>query len=465
LTIAVSVRESLGSRRAIDPLLLLGSIIVIAVALTWVVPAGQYERSPDTQNGRILVVPGSYQRVPTHPVGLGGLLLAIPQGLIESAPIVFFVLLGGAALTVVEITGAIGAILDSLAKYFVQRPLLILPLVSLLFLFGGASYAMGEEIVAFIPLLCALMRRLKMPSTMAVAVSLGSASVASAFSPFNTYILGIAHPMVGLPLFSGFAFRCVVFAVAVPTWLGYLMWQAHRTRITQPVVGQNIAEIVTSGDSAKTSGRHYLVLAILNGGLGMMVVGAMIWSWDLTQFCAVLIAIAVLAGLAGGLKLRGTSEAFAEGLRQVALAAVLVGVARAISVILKQGMILDTITEMLFRPLHHMPRAAGGVMMLVSQSLLSFPIPSASGKAMLSLPILAPLADLLHISRQVAVLSYQYGILVGDLMTPTYGALLAMLTIAQVPFTKWLRFMLPIYLILLVISASAVVVAVRIGLN
>lgn len=448
-----------------DPLLLLGSIIIVAVALTWVIPAGQYERSPDPQGGKIQVVPGSYKRVPPRPVGLGGLLLSIPQGLVKAAPIVFFVLLSGAALTVVEITGAIGAILDSFARYFGGRPLLVLPLVSLLFLFGGASYAMSEEIIAFIPLLCTLMRRLQLPNTIAVAVSLGSASVASAYSPFNTYILGIAHPMTGLPLFSGFVFRSVVFALAIPTWLAYLMWQAHRMRTIHVAEGQGTLENATSGESLKTNGRHYVVLLILNIGLAMMVVGAIVWSWDLTHFCAVLIAIGVLAGLFGGLKLGGTSEAFAEGLRRVALAAVLVGVARAVSVILEQGMILDTITDLLFRPLRHMPRPATGVMMLASESLLSFPMPSASGAAMLALPILSPLADLLHISRQVVVLSYQYGTLTADFMTPTYGALLAMLTMAQVPFTKWLRFMFPIYLVLLAIAAIAIIAAVHIGLK
>jgi len=194
-----------------------------------------------------------------------------------------------------------------------------------------------------------------------------------------------------------------------------------------------------------------------------MIVGAMRWSWDLNEFCAVLIGIGLLAGLAGGLKARGTSEAFAEGFKRVALAAVLVGVARAVSVILEQGMILDTITEMLFRPLHYMPRAASGVMMLASQSALNFPMPSMSGQAMLALPILVPLADLLHISRQVVVLAYQNASLTSNVIAPTYGALLAMLTIARVPFTKWLRFMLPIYLILFVISAISIVVAIRIG--
>lgn len=270
--------------------------------------------------------------------------------------------------------------------------------------------------------------------------------------------------MAGLRLFSGFAYRSMVFAIAILTWLGYLMWQAYRISAVQQYEISE-AQAVKHSDHQRMNNRHYLVLLILNGGLAVMIVGAISWSWDLDQFCAVLIAIGVLAGLAGGLKLRGTSEAFAEGFRRVALAAVLVGVARAVSVVLEQGLILDTITEMLFRPLRHIPRAATGVMMLVSQSALNFPMPSQSGQAMLALPILLPLADLLHVSRQVVVLVYQYATLICTMITPTYGALLAMLAVAQVPFTKWLRFVLPIYLILFAISAIAIVVAIHVGLK
>jgi len=409
-------------------------------------------------------VPGSYMRVPRHPVGIGGVLVSIPQGLEKAAPVVFFVLLAGAALTVVESTGAVATTLDALAKYFVQRPIFILPIVSLLFLFGGASYGMSEEIIAFIPLLGALMRRIRLPNTMAVAVSLGSASVASAYSPFNTYLLGLSQPMAGLPLFSGFRYRSVVFAIAILIWFVYLMWQAYRISAAQQLEDSEAEAAKPSGHS-RMDNRHYLVLLILNGGLAVMILGAILWSWDLNQFCAVLIAIGVLAGPAGGLKIRDTSEAFAEGLRRVALAAALVGVARAVSVVLEQGLILDTITEMLFRPLHHMPRAATGVMMLASQSALNFPMPSWAGQAMLALPILIPLADLLHVSRQVVVLVFQYASLTSAVISPTYGGMLAILAVAQVSLTKWLRFMLPIYLILFAISAVAIMVAVHVGLN
>ena len=137
---------------------------------------------------------------------------------------------------------------------------------------------MSEEIVAFIPLLCALMRKLKLPNTMAVAVSLGSASVASAFSPFNTYLLGISQPMAGLRLFSGFLFRSIVFAIAITTWVGYLLWQAQRMRSGDTAAENDELAPAILGAAPQTNHRHYAVLVILNGGLALMVVGAIRWS-------------------------------------------------------------------------------------------------------------------------------------------------------------------------------------------
>ncbi len=446
-----------------DPLLLLCSVILIALVMTWIIPAGQYERVSNSQTGVATVVPGSYKSLPSRPVGLEGLLLSIPAGLIRAADVVFFVLLAGAALTVIDLTGAIGAILNTLTKYLARRQLLVVPIVSLLFLFGGASYSMNDEIIAFIPLMCALMRRLQLPNEMAVAASFGSAIVAGAFSPFNTFLLGISQPLLGLPLFSGFAFRGIVFIIAVFTWMAFLIVKAARMRTSEANTEQNV-ESQTQTPGSATGLRQYIVLLILNVGLAMLIVGAIRWSWELKQFSAVFVGTAILAGIAGGLKARGTSEAFAEGLRRVALAAVLVGVARAVSVILEEGRVLDTITELIFRPLQHAAGSATAALMLVAQSLLNLPIPSDSGKALLALPILGPLSDLLHISRQVVASSYEYCTL-GSMITPTYGAFLGMLNLAGVSYTKWVRFVAPAFLILLAIAGVALVVAVQIGLR
>jgi uncharacterized ion transporter superfamily protein YfcC len=207
------------------------------------------------------------------------------------------------------------------------------------------------------------------------------------------------------------------------------------------------------------------VLVILNGGLAGLVAGGIFLNWEVPQFAAVMTLVGIAAGLAGGLGWRGTAEQFAEGFRRLALACLLIGFARAISVVLSNGLILDTIANALFTPLQHLPLSASAAMMFVSESLLGFPMPSDSGRAMMSLPVMIPIADLLGLSRQMVVSAFQYSSLVSNLITPTAGALLAMLAMANVPFSKWLRFIALPCALLFVLCVAAMVVGVRLGIQ
>src|SRR5581483_4774063 len=214
--------------RPMDPILLVGAILLFAAALTWVVPAGRYQRRHDPNTRQNLVVPGSYRSAPRQPVGAWGMLLAVPEGLAQAAAVVFYCFLAGGALTVIEKTGAIGNTLDHLVSRFGHRRELILLLITTLFLVGGACYGMYEEIIAFLPLLCGLMARIGLDGETALALSVGSACVAGSFSPFNTFTLGISQPMAELPLFSGFAFRTAFFVAAVSIWIVYVLRHARR---------------------------------------------------------------------------------------------------------------------------------------------------------------------------------------------------------------------------------------------
>jgi len=447
-----------------DPILLIGSIILFASILTWLLPAGRFERVRDSQTGRTLVVPGSYKLVPRNPVGPWGVLMSIPRGLREAAEVVFFILLAGAALTVVEATGAIGNLISHLMSRFGGRPLLVLALVSTLFLIGGASDNMYEEILAFIPVLCLLMRRLCLDSVMAVGVSVGTATVAACFSPFNTFTLGISQPMAELPVFSGFAFRAVFFVLALAIWGAYLAWYATRFRLPVSASGDDVPDL-HSTRVGEWSRRDIGVLAVMNAGMASIVLGGIFLHWELVHFSAVFVLMGVLAGLAGGLGWRGTAEQFAEGFRRLVLAAALVGFARAISVVLADGLILDTIANALFSPLQHFSVSVSAIMTVISESALAFPMPSDSGRAVMSLPVIIPLADLLGLSRQMVVLAYQYSGLVSGLITPTAGALLAILAIARVPFGKWLRFMAVPFVLLFALSLVAMVIGVKLGIQ
>ena len=447
--------------RSLDPILLIGSLILIAAVMTWVVPAGRYLRAPDPRTGQTLVVPGSYQPVASNPVGPWGVLLSIPQGLAGAAAVVFYVFLAGGALTVVEATGAIGNTLDVVVDKFGDRPRLIVLLASSLFLVGGASYAMYEEILAFIPLLCVLMRRLRLDNTMALGVSLGTTSVAQSFSPFDTFHLGISQPMAELPLFSGFGFRLVTFTIAMAVWLGFLVWGVGRERatgVTEPVERHPPVPV------ARWEPRTIAVLTVMNAGMASLVLGAIYLAWGLVEFSAVFVAVGFAAGLVGGLGWRTTAQQFAEGFRRLAFAAMLVGFARAITVVLENGAVLDTISQALFGSLRHLPQGASAVMLFVSEALISFPMPSDSGKAMITLPVMIPLADLLGLSRQLVVNAYTYSGLVSGLVTPAAGSMLAMLALAEVPYGRWLRFIAIPVLILFALSAAAMAIGTRIGI-
>jgi uncharacterized ion transporter superfamily protein YfcC len=451
-------------QRTMDPILLIGSIILLAAMLTWILPAGRFERNRDPQTGRTVVVPGSYKSVPRNPIGPWGVLTSIPQGLSEAAAVVFYVFLAGGALTVVEATGAIGNTLDHLMWRFGSRPLLILTLASALFFLGGATYGMYEEILALIPILCALMRRLGLGHEMALGISLGTASIAAVFSPFNTFTLGISQPMAELPLFSGFGFRAVVFVLALVTWGVYLARYARRSRAATPSIADESSSVHPAHVS-KWRSQDIAVLTALNGGMICLVLGAVLWRWDLPQFSAVFVAVGVVAGLAGKLGWRGMAGQFAEGFRRLALAALLIGFARAISVVLANGIILDTLANALFSPLRHLSLGTSALMMFISESVLAFPMPSDSGRAMMSLPVMIPLADLLGLSRQMVVSAYMYSGLTSSLITPTAGAMLAMLALADVPYSRWLRFTAIPFAILFALAAAAMIIGVKLGVQ
>ena len=275
-------------------------------------------------------------------------------GAAGAAEIIFLVFLSGAAMAVVEATGAIGRVLDQLTERFGRRPWLVLPLASALFLIGGNTYWNVRRDSRVHP------HSLHPHATASARSGDGGGRIrrngngCGAFSPCNTFLLGVSQPLAQLGLFSGFAFRSVLFVAAMAIWAGYLAWFAARTQ------GRVSPEMSSSRSTGWRRG-DLAVLATLNGGMLVVVLGGIFLHWELRHVSAVFVAVGLFAGLAGGLGWRGTSEQFAEGCRRMALAAMLVGFSRAISVVLTQGGILDTIANALFSPLRHLSVSGAAV--------------------------------------------------------------------------------------------------------
>jgi len=438
-----------------------GCVLLAAVA-SHVLPPGEYDRRDDPVTARQVVVAGTYHTVAPRPVGAFQALVAIPRGMADAAAVIFFVFLIGGAFTVVDATGALRQGVDWLVRRFGHSEALIIPVASLTFALGGVLDNMKEEIIALVPVMLLLTRRLGYRPTVAVSMSLGAAAVGAAFSPINPFQVGIAQQLAQLPLLSGSSFRIVFLVGALAVWIWGTVRYAIRTR-------SDPAPPPATGDRSAGTGtldrRRWIVLALVLVTFGALVAGVLGAGWGFNEMAALFFAMGVVAGLAGGLGVGGTAEAFVTGFRAMAYAALLIGFARAIFVTLEQGRIVDTIVHGLFTPLANLPLALAALGMMVVHALVHVPVPSPSGHAVLTLPILVPLADLLGLSRQVTVLAYQYGGGLCELFTPTNGALMAILAAGQVRYEEWLRFALPLLLGLLALGAGAIGLGVAIGLQ
>ena len=330
--------------------------------------------------------------------------------------------------------------------------------MSLTFATGGAIENMSEEIIALVPVLLLVTRRLGFDAVTAVAMSIGAAGVGAAFSPINPFQVQIGQKLAGIPLLSAAGFRLCVMAVALAGWIWGTWRHAVRTRVLpEEPSGESVTGVALDA-------RRTIVLLLVAATFVVFVYGIMQLGWDFDQMSALFFAMGVLAGFVGGLGAAGTARAFVTGFTSMAYAAMLIGFARAIFVVLDEGRIIDTIVYVLVTPLQSLPVVISALGMLIVQVAVHGPVPSVSGQAVLTLPVLVPMSDLIGLSRQVVVLAYQYGAGLTELLTPTNGALMAVTAAAGVKYGDWLKFAVPLFAALLALSAIAIVFAIALGI-
>ena len=438
------------------PLVLLTGCVILAALASYVVPAGQFDRELDEATGRSVVVAGTYHSVERSPVNLFDAMVALPRGMAEAADVIFLVFLIGGAFTMVDETGALKRGVTSLVRSLKGRDLLVVPIVSLFFATGGVVENMQEEIIPLIPVLLILTRRIGFTPLVAVSMSAGAAFVGSAFSPINPFQVQIAQNLAELPLGSGGLFRTIFLVLALALWIGMTMRYAALQRTE--------SEHVEDSDDAGIDGKDWVIFGLVGATFVILVVGIGSWGWDFDHMSAAFFIMGLMIGLLAGMGLSGTAEAYVRGFRGMAYAALLIGFARAIFVVLDDGRIVDTMVHAMFTPLEGLPLIASSLGMVVAQTAIHVPVPSVSGQAVLTMPVLVPLSDLLGMSRQVVVLAYQYGAGLCDLITPTNGALLAILAAAGVRYEDWIKFTVPLYLALVALGAVSIAIAIAIGL-
>jgi uncharacterized ion transporter superfamily protein YfcC len=439
------------------PLSLLVGCVLLAAVLTWVLPAGQFQRREDRATGRSVVIAGTYGRVEQHPVGPFQAVVAIPRGIVDAASVIALVFLIGGAFTVVERTGTLGRVVGRLAQRVSRRGLLVIPIAGVAFSLGGIMMQMQEELIAFVPVLLLLVRQLGFSPVVAVAMSLGTAAVGAAFSPVNPFQVIIAQKVAELPPASGLGFRIAFLIPALAIWIAGTMWYARRTR--RP------PDLPAADRSVPLDWRDLVILVSILAAFAIYIYGAQRLGWEFDQLSALFFVVGVLAGVLGRLGLAGTAEAFVDGFRSMAFAGLLIGFARAIYVVLNEGQIVDTLVNGMFTPIAGLPATLSALAMMGLQAAIHLPVPSTSSQAVLTLPLLVPLSDLIGLSRQATVLAYQYGAGLCEIVTPTNGALMAMLAAAGVRYEDWLKLVLPLLGLLTVLAGVGVILAAAVRLS
>ncbi|MXX67571.1 MAG: YfcC family protein [Gemmatimonadales bacterium] len=453
------LRQRVRGLRFPHPLTLLTVAILAAAALSYVLPAGEYDRRDDPVTGRSVVVPGTFHEVEANRIGAFEAIVAIPRGMADRADVVFLIFLIGGAFAVFDATGALRRGVTWLVGGLEGREILAIPVVCLAFAAGGVTENMQEEIIPLVPALMLLTKRLGYSPMVGVAVSAGSAFVGSAFSPINPFQVQIAQKVSDVALLSGWAFRLAFLAIALGLWIWWTMRYAARTR-----AGPEAEETTDVSEPDGALGwRDVTIFAIVVSTFVVLVWGLLRWEWEFDHMSALFFIMGVAVGIIGRLGVTGTAHAYAEGFRSMGYAALLIGFANAIYVVMDDGRIIDTIVRGLFVPLADLPLALSAIGMSAAQGVLHFAVPSVSGQAVLTLPVLVPLSDLLGLSRQITILAYQYGAGLCELITPTNGALMAILAASGVRYESWLRFVIPRYLMLMALGAVALVIALAIG--
>lgn len=445
-------------------------IVILGAALSYIIPAGEFDRQE--VEDRVEVVSGSFHDVEQNPVSFMDLIMAIPTGLNEAADIIFYIFLIGGAFGVIRATGAIEAIIQKIMNNVKKNEMLLIPVIMTVFSILGFTTGMAEETIIFVPIGIMLAVALGYDAMVGTAmVTLGAAAgfIGGMFNPFT---VGIAHGIAELPIFSGWGFRTIVYLAVLITGILFVMNYAKKVKkdpkrslVYEEAQNGQLNFVEDDMEFKKLTKRHIVIVALFALTIAINVYGIFVYGWFLTELAANFFTVGIIIGFVGGLKLNNIFDAFIDGMKIVVYGAIIVGFARAILVVLESGLIIDTIIYSMSAALDYIPSVLTAIGMLAVQVVINFFIPSGSGQAMTTMPVMVPISDLQEIPRQVAVLAYQYGDAITNSIIPTSASLMGVLAVAGIPYIKWVKFVWKLVLIWLVIAAIALVAATLINLQ
>lgn len=421
----------------------------------------------ENSQGKQVVVPGTYAVIEEKTyLPIWSVFTVIPRALGEAQGIIFFLLLIGGSLAIIRSTGAIDALLGKVLMRFSHRPALLLFVSMLAFMLGSTSIGMAEEYIPLVLILISLCRALNMDVISAVGAMVIGYGIGYGTAVLNPFTVLVAQGVADVPPTSGWQYRMVLFIPFLLVGFHHLWRYAAQVRKDPKnslVYDIPEAQPPKASEHPTLTPRHVAILCVTLGALVLMVFGIAKYQWYFVELGAIFFVLAIITTLISGDGIDNAAKTFTQGAAELTGTALLIGFARAIELILTDGQILHTVVNSLASPLSEMGAEVSAVGMLVIQSVLNFFIPSGSGQAYVTMPIMVPIADIVGVSRQIAVLAFQLGDGLMNMIVPTNPVLMGIIGMCGIPYNRWLRFIGPLMLKLLALSAAALIVGVMIG--
>jgi uncharacterized ion transporter superfamily protein YfcC len=428
-------------------------MVLLTAAATWIVPGGKYERVE--KEGRLVPVAGTFSFTGRNPQGLAAIFVSPVKGFIDAAAIIAIVFVVGGAFAVIQKTGAVTAFIHNLAIRFGEsRALraLLIPVTMIIFSLGGAVFGMCEETMPFVLVFVPLALSLGYDTIVGVALPFVGAASGFAGAFFNPFTVGIAQGIAGLPIYSGIGYRLVVWAVGTAIAIAVVMRYASRV-VRNPRLSltyeadrerrQKLNLNLPASEIVRLTGTHKRVLVLFLGGMALLVFGILRYKWYIQEITGLFLALGIFSGFVGRLKTEEIARSFVDGARDMVNAALIIGCARAILVVATDGRILDTTLYYLSRAIAGFHPVLSAQMMFASQCVINFFVHSGTAQAALTMPIMAPLGELVGITRQTSVFAFQLAEYINPIL-PTSGVTMGVLGLAQLPWEKWAKWMIPL---------------------
>lgn len=445
------------------PIVLIYVLVIMMVILTWIIPSGEFQRVETKVGGssRLVTVPGTFHRVAQRPAGLEALLLSPIRGFQDGMLIIVFLFIIGGAFNVINESGAINLAIKRMAAAFSRRPHLqrfIIPALMLVFSLAGSVFGMCEETIPFILIFIPLAISLGYDSIVGVAIPFIGAAAGFAAAFFNPFTVGVAQGLSNLPLYSGLKYRLLVWAIGTAVCITFVMIYAAKIKKNpklSPVYELDLERTATAGDDggdiSAWNWHHSAVLAIFGTGIVVLVLGILIKHWYIEEIAGLFMAMGLAAGFAAGQGPSQIAKNFVVGARDFIGVAFVIACGRAILIVAQDAKILDSMLYSASNFISMFPRIVTAQMMFLTQSVINFFVHSGTAQAALTMPIMAPLSDLVHITRQTTVFAYQLCEFVNPIL-PTSAVTMGVLGMAKIPWDKWAKWFLPLMLILVGLS-------------